>query len=26
MTRIGTLEAERDTAEARWFELTEQLG
>jgi len=26
MARIGTLEAERDTAETRWFELTEQLG
>ncbi len=26
MARIGTLEAERDDVEARWFELTEQLG
>jgi ATPase subunit of ABC transporter with duplicated ATPase domains len=26
MTRIGGLEAERDEAEARWFELTELVG
>src|SRR5205085_437482 len=26
MARIGTLESERDAAETRWFELTEQLG
>ena len=26
MTRIGTLEAERDDVEERWFELTERLG